>query len=136
MADAYQRGTGQRRLSFASFRPERSIECRPSSERVPKIRSGRSGTVLKSWPGPAVASSSANCPVEGRGDVERQVFKQGDRVTWKDGSGERRRGHVLQHSRAGLDAGGGERAEEVLVMTEGSHHVSALPPDALVLAEG
>jgi hypothetical protein len=67
--------------------------------------------------------------------VEHKVFKQGDRVTWKDGSGERLRGRVLQHSRAGVDADGSERADEVLVMSEDSHHVSALPPDALALAE-
>jgi hypothetical protein len=64
------------------------------------------------------------------------VFKQGDRVTWKDGSGERQRGHVLQHSHGGLDADGSERAEEVLVMREGTSHVSTLPPEALALADG
>jgi hypothetical protein len=68
-------------------------------------------------------------------DVEQRVFKQGERVTWRDGSGERQRGHVLQHSRAGLDADGAERADEVLVMREGTSHVSALPPDELALAE-
>jgi hypothetical protein len=103
---------------------------------VPKARSGRSETALKSRPGAAVASLRDNCPLEQRGDVERRVFKQGDRVTWRDGSGERLRGHVLQYSPAGLDADGRERAEEVLVMREGSHHVSVLPPDALALAEG
>lgn len=54
---------------------------------------------------------------------------------WRDASGERQRGHVLQHSRGSLDAEGAEHTEEVLVMREGSSHVSVLPPDALVLAE-
>jgi hypothetical protein len=66
--------------------------------------------------------------------VKHRVFQQGERVTWRDASGERQRGHVLQHSRAGLDTEGSER-EEVLVMKEGSSHVSALPPHELVLAE-
>ena len=56
-------------------------------------------------------------------------------MIWKDGSGERQRGHVLQHSHAVLGADGTERDEEVLVMREGTSHVSALPPSALVLAE-
>jgi hypothetical protein len=42
---------------------------------------------------------------------------------------------VLQHSPGRLDADGSERDEQVLVMREGSSHVSVLPPDALVLAE-
>lgn len=67
--------------------------------------------------------------------MKQRVFQQGDRVMWRDASGERQRGHVLQHSRGGVDAGGEQRDEEVLVMREGSSHVSVLPPDALVLAE-
>lgn len=67
--------------------------------------------------------------------MEQRVFRQGQRVIWKDGSGERQRGHVLQHSRAGVGADGIERDEEVLVMREGTSHVSALPPAALLLAE-
>lgn len=55
---------------------------------------------------------------------------------WRDAAGERQRGHVLQHSRGGVDPDGAERDEEVLVMREGSSHVSVLPPDALVLSEG
>jgi hypothetical protein len=42
---------------------------------------------------------------------------------------------VLQHSHGGVEADGTERDEEVLVLREGSSHVSVLPPDALVLAE-
>jgi hypothetical protein len=67
--------------------------------------------------------------------VKQHVFQQGDRVTWRDASGERQRGHVLQHSRGGLDAEGAELTEQVLVLREGTSHVSVLPPDALVLAE-
>jgi len=62
-------------------------------------------------------------------------FQQGQRVTWKDASGERQRGHVLQHSPGGREEDGTERPEEVLVMREGSSHISALPPQALDLAE-
>ena len=39
----------------------------------------------------------------------------------------------MQHSHGGLDPEGGERDEQVLVMREGSAHVSVLPPHALVL---
>jgi hypothetical protein len=55
---------------------------------------------------------------------------------WKDGSGEQQRGHVLQHLRVPLDADSSERREEVLVMREGTSHVSALPPALLVLTDG
>lgn len=65
----------------------------------------------------------------------RRVFQQGDRVTWRDASGERQRGHVLQHSPGRPAADGEKRGDEVLVMREGSSHVSVLPPDDLVLAE-
>jgi hypothetical protein len=68
-------------------------------------------------------------------DVGR-VFKQGEKVTWKDGSGERQRGLVLQHTQAGVEADGSGRAEEVLVMREGTSHVSVLPPEALALEDG
>jgi hypothetical protein len=67
--------------------------------------------------------------------VKQRVFQQGDRVMWQDASGERQRGHVLQHSRGGVDPEGAELDEEVLVMREGSSHVSALPPECLALAE-
>ena len=62
-------------------------------------------------------------------------FQQGQRVTWKDASGERQRGHVLQHSPGGRDENGLDRPEEVLVMREGSAHISALPPQSLDLAD-
>jgi len=68
--------------------------------------------------------------------VKHRVFQQGDRVTWRDASGERQRGHVLQHSRGSSDLEGAESSEQVMVMKEGSSHVSVLPPEALVLAEG
>jgi hypothetical protein len=68
-------------------------------------------------------------------DVKQRVFQQGDRVMWRDASGERQRGHVLQHSRGRLDGEGAERDEEVLVMRDGSSHISVLPPNALVLSE-
>jgi hypothetical protein len=67
--------------------------------------------------------------------VEQRVFKQGERVTWRDGSGERQHGHVLSHAPPWREADGSERVEDVLVMREGSSHVSALPPDSLVLSE-
>jgi hypothetical protein len=63
------------------------------------------------------------------------VFKQGQRVTWKDASGERQRGHVLQHSPSGRDAQDNERPEQVAVMREGSSHISMIPPEALALME-
>jgi hypothetical protein len=66
---------------------------------------------------------------------KNRVFQQGQRVTWKDASGERQRGHVLQHSPSGLDALGAERPEQVLVMRDGSSHTSMLPPEALSLTE-
>jgi hypothetical protein len=66
-------------------------------------------------------------------EVQQRVFQQGERVTWRDASGERQRGRVLQHSPK-PDPGGTEQGE-VLVMREGSSHVSALPPECLALAE-
>ncbi len=54
---------------------------------------------------------------------------------WRDASGERQRGRVLQHSPGALGQAGAARAEEVLVMREGSPHVSALPPECLTLAD-
>jgi len=65
----------------------------------------------------------------------RVVFQQGQRVTWKDASGERQHGQVLQHSPGGRDERGAERPEQVLVMRDNSSHVSALPPSALHLSE-
>jgi hypothetical protein len=67
-------------------------------------------------------------------EVQQRVFQQGERVTWRDASGERQRGRVLQHSPAKVDPNGTEQGE-VLVMREGSSHVSALPPECLALAE-
>ena len=61
-------------------------------------------------------------------NMSDRPFHQGDRVTWTDASGERQQGHVLQHSPRGLDAVALGRAEEVLVVKEGTAHVSALPP--------
>ena len=65
----------------------------------------------------------------------KRVFQQGDRVTWRDASGERQRGHVLQHSPGGIDSDGAARGDEVLVLCEGTSRVTVLPPEALVLAE-
>jgi hypothetical protein len=67
--------------------------------------------------------------------LKGRVFQHGQRVTWKDASGERQRGRVLQHSPSGLDPHGSERPEQVLVMREGSAHISMMPPDALSLME-
>jgi hypothetical protein len=67
--------------------------------------------------------------------MEQRVFQQGERVTWRDASGERQRGRVLQHSPGAADPSGKNRGEEVLVMREGSSHVSALPPGCLALSE-
>jgi hypothetical protein len=66
--------------------------------------------------------------------VKSRVFQQGERVTWRDASGERQRGHVLQHSNRGNPTDSG-RAEEVHVMREGTSHVTVLPPSELVLSE-
>jgi hypothetical protein len=67
-------------------------------------------------------------------EVEQRVFQQGERVTWRDASGERQRGRVLQHSPGTHDPAGTSQGE-VLVMREGSSHVSALPPECLDLAD-
>jgi hypothetical protein len=67
--------------------------------------------------------------------MKSQVFQQGQRVTWKDASGERQRGQVLQHSPGGRDEHGGERPEQVLVLRDNSSHISALPPASLALAD-
>jgi hypothetical protein len=66
---------------------------------------------------------------------KNRVFQQGQRVTWKDASGERQRGQVLQQSPSGLDSHGAERPGQVLVMREGSSHTSMVPPEALSLTE-
>jgi hypothetical protein len=66
---------------------------------------------------------------------KHRVFQQGQRVTWRDASGERQRGQVLQHQPPAQDAQGSERQEEVLVMRDGSAHISAIPPEALSLME-
>ena len=63
----------------------------------------------------------------------KKVFQQGERVTWRDASGERQRGHVLQHSHAGRDEAG--LSEQVHVMREGTGRVTVLPPSALSLAD-
>lgn len=87
-------------------------------------------------PRAAVSIELASVPRQSRGsDVKHRVFQQGDRVTWRDASGERQRGHVLQHSVGASDTEGADRNEQVMVMKEGSSHVSVLPPEALVLAE-
>lgn len=67
--------------------------------------------------------------------MEHRLFQQGQRVTWRDAAGERQRGRVLQHSPGKHDAEGASGGEEVLVMREGSSHVSALPPECLALLE-
>ena len=65
----------------------------------------------------------------------RVVFQQGQRVTWKDASGERQHGQVLQHTPGWRDEAGAERPEQVLVLRDNSAHISALPPDSLILAD-
>jgi hypothetical protein len=89
-----------------------------------------------------VPTGDGRCPTaretsrEGRGfDVMSRVFQQGERVTWRDASGERQRGHVLQHSNRGLAPTDSGRGEEVHVMREGTSHVTVLPPSELALAE-
>lgn len=67
--------------------------------------------------------------------MQHRIFQQGERVTWRDASGERQRGRVLQHSPGAFEPHGVEEGEKVLVMREGSSHVSALPPECLALAE-
>ncbi len=63
----------------------------------------------------------------------KKIFQQGDRVTWRDASGERQRGHVLQHSHPGHD--GADPPERVHVMREGTSQVTILPPSALSLTD-
>lgn len=67
--------------------------------------------------------------------MKPRMFQQGQRVTWKDASGERHHGQVLQHSPGGRDEQGAERPEQVLVLRDNGAHISALPPDSLILAD-
>ncbi|HWO13515.1 MAG TPA: hypothetical protein VNN80_28635 [Polyangiaceae bacterium] len=67
--------------------------------------------------------------------MNERVFQQGQRVSWRDASGERQHGHVLQHTPGWRDEEGSERPEQVLVLRDNSSHVSALPPDCLSLSE-
>lgn len=66
--------------------------------------------------------------------MQQRVFRQGDLVTWTDAAGQRHRGRVLQHVRPISAAPDPEvsRGEEVLVLKEGTAHVSAILPAAVV----
>jgi hypothetical protein len=126
-AASMARGRG-RAWPFAA--PAAAIDAQRRPRRVDsklwlKWRRSRPFSVSAAWP---LRDSRGS-------DVKQRVFQQGDRVMWRDASGERQRGHVLQHSHGGLDPDGSERDEEVLVMRDGSSHVSVLPPNALVLSE-
>lgn len=56
-------------------------------------------------------------------------FHQGQQVTWKDASGQRYRGRVVEHQAAEVDqATGATKDKGVLVMIDGSPHVSLVPP--------
>lgn len=67
--------------------------------------------------------------------MEERVFQQGELVTWTDASGQRHRGTVLQHVRRISPSPDALAAGEVLVLKEGTAHVSAIPPAAVVASE-
>lgn len=59
-------------------------------------------------------------------------FEQGQHVTWKDASGQRYRGRVVQHRPPRVDSStGAKHDEEVLVIIDGTSHVSLVPPSDL-----
>lgn len=64
--------------------------------------------------------------------MQQRVFQQGELVTWTDASGQRHRGRVLQHVRRVASSAGVTPVGEVLVLKEGTAHVSAIPPAAVV----
>jgi hypothetical protein len=59
-------------------------------------------------------------------------FQQGQQVTWRDGSGQRYRGRVVQYQPPHVDEQtGAAQGEGVLVVVDGTSHVSLVPPAAL-----
>ena len=67
--------------------------------------------------------------------MQQRVFQQGELVTWTDASGQRHRGRVLQHLRRISPSSNAPVSGEVLVLKEGTAHVSAIPPAAVVDSE-
>jgi hypothetical protein len=56
-------------------------------------------------------------------------FEQGQLVSWKDASGQRYRGRVVQYQPPHVDERTGTSAgEAVLVVVDGTSHVSLVPP--------
>ncbi len=63
-------------------------------------------------------------------------FQQGQSVSWKDASGQRYRGRVVQYQPSHVDEStGAARAEGVMVVVDGTSHVSIVPPAALTTEE-
>jgi len=56
-------------------------------------------------------------------------FEQGQQVTWKDASGQRYNGRVVQYQPPRIDERTGQaQNESVLVVVDGTSHVSIVPP--------
>lgn len=56
-------------------------------------------------------------------------FEQGQQVTWKDASGQRYHGRVVQYQPPCVDERTGRaQTESVLVVVDGTSHVSIVPP--------
>lgn len=63
-------------------------------------------------------------------------FQQGQPVSWKDASGQRYHGRVVQYQPSHVDERTGvEHAEGVLVVVDGTSHVSVVPPADLTSDE-
>ena len=56
-------------------------------------------------------------------------FEQGQQVSWKDASGQRYHGRVVQYQPTRVDERTGQaQRETVLVVVDGTSHVSIVPP--------
>lgn len=104
-------------VAAAAARPPPSPSLGPDAP-LGKVRTVRFG---------AVAAEDN----EKGGRMQQRVFQQGELVTWTDASGQRHRGRVLQHVQR-VASPGAAPAGEVLVLKEGTAHVSAIPPAAVV----
>ena len=60
-----------------------------------------------------------------------QRFRAGQQVTWKDASGQRQRGRVAQDQSERPEGAADATKEGVLVIIDGTPHVSIVPPAAL-----
>jgi hypothetical protein len=64
-------------------------------------------------------------------------FEQGQQVSWRDASGQRYRGRVVQYQPSRVDERTGTaQGEAVLVVVDGTSHVSIVPPADLTNEAG